>query len=213
MSTSFLYSSLDSDESTESSYQFDTIVLVGCHGSGKTTMGHKLSQALSWPFHDEIGRRLREQRLLKDKQAHAQCTQPDFDQEVYEQERERDQMAPTQRVIETWHPGNLAYMQARSPALFDRVFQRVQQELRSYRQRILVQPLQISIETLRSRLSEPGPSQDSFLEFLHNIGSLSMSMARELGLCVAPPIATDQHDPTTCVEMILAQWCGKTIPH
>lgn len=187
------------------SYRFDTIVLIGCHGSGKTTLGQNLAQVLGWPFHDEIGRRLREERLSMDQEAHAQQEQPDFDQAVWEQECHRDHTALVPRVVETWHPGNLAYMKARSPALFAHVFAQVKKWVQSQGRRVLVQPLKISMETLRRRLTEPGPCDASFFEFLHSIESSSSILAHELGLFVASPLHTDLCDVQTCVDGILTK--------
>ena len=68
-----------------------TLVLIGPHGAGKTTLGHRLSELLGWPFHDEIGRRLLAE---PDAGEDATCRGLDFDARVLALELERDRVRP-----------------------------------------------------------------------------------------------------------------------
>ena len=56
-----------------------TLVLLGPHGSGKTTLGLELSRVLGWPFDEEIGKGLRAEALARNPSAHAAMSQPEFD--------------------------------------------------------------------------------------------------------------------------------------
>ena len=94
----------------------DTIAIVGAHGSGKSTIGRMLAAQLGWSFDLEIGEILRRECLAKDPTAHAGKPQPGFDREVTSREMCRDLLSTVPRVVETWHPGNLAYAQMRSIA-------------------------------------------------------------------------------------------------
>ena len=48
-----------------------TLALVGPHGAGKTTVGRRVASMLGVPFDDEIGRRMRDEALERDPEAHA----------------------------------------------------------------------------------------------------------------------------------------------
>src|SRR5207248_768419 len=94
-----------------------TLVLVGPHGAGKTTLARRLEQLLGWPRHAEIGEEMRRAALSIDARAHALLGQPAFDRDVAEAELARDQDLVGARIVETWHSGNLAYAEMRSPEL------------------------------------------------------------------------------------------------
>ena len=80
-----------------------TIVLIGSHGAGKTTVGRGIARALGWRFDDEIGERLRRQALARDPLAHAALPQSHFDRAVIEEELRRDREVAEQgpRIVET----------------------------------------------------------------------------------------------------------------
>ena len=61
------------------------------------------------------------------------------------------------RVVETWHPGNLAYARARSAAIAARMEPRLRESAARIAGEILVQPLLASEHSLRARRHEPGP--------------------------------------------------------
>lgn len=184
----------------------DALVLIGPHSSGKTTLGRMISERLGWPFHDEIGKRLRWEALAQDPDAHALRPQPDFDREVTARELARDaayQGGP--RIVETWHPGNLAYAQSRSPQLTATLYEQIRHSLRGQDlSRIWVQPLQISPTALSQRINEPGPDTDDFAEGLLQVGLLMTLFAYDMGLHVLPPLRTDDTTPAEVCEQLLA---------
>jgi len=94
-----------------------TLVLVGPHGAGKTTIAQRISTRAGWSFDDEIGGRLRRDALARCPGRHAQVADRRFDIEVSRRELARDAVHPCPRVIETWHPGNLAYVMERDSRL------------------------------------------------------------------------------------------------
>ena len=158
-----------------------TLVLVGPHGSGKTTVGQAAAAALGWPFHDEIGERLRREALRSDPAAHAMQDQRDFDRAVFERELWRDAAAPRRRVVETWHPGNLAYAERRSSDLASAFATRLRRAARSGV--AVVQPLTPGVRASLDRLSEPGPSPEVLAAWFRSVGR----RAGEIAGCPGPP--------------------------
>ena len=92
------------------------ICLIGPHGAGKTTLGQLLAPSLGASFRDEYGRTLREAWLSEDPDATALRFDEAFDRAVIEGDLARDaeRWGPV-CVMETWHPGNFAYAEVRSP--------------------------------------------------------------------------------------------------
>lgn len=185
------------------------IVLVGAHGSGKSTLGRRLAQSLSIPFEPELGELMRREALQQSAQAHAACPQPAFDERLFQAELERDHLRPPSHacVVETWHPGNLAYAEKRSPHIVAQFLPTVRETCMQLQGRVWVQPLSISRETLRQRQHEPGPAEEAegeaFTQFLLEVGESAPRWAISLGLEVLPTLRTDQLDPEACVERIL----------
>lgn len=182
-----------------------TLVLIGPHGAGKTTLGRRLAQALGWRFDHEIGESLRRAALTQDAAAHAQCPQSAFDEQVLVTELARDAavaaLAPrVPRVVETWHPGNLAYAQRRSPAVAGRMAEALRSAARRERG-LLVQPLAVSEQTLRTRKTEPGP--ESIVQFFLEVGAAGEQIAKEWGLAVAPTLHTDECTEEVAVAELL----------
>jgi ribose 1,5-bisphosphokinase PhnN len=176
-----------------------SIVLIGPHGAGKSTLGRALSARLRWTFDDEIGARLRAQAQSLDPRAHALLEQIAFDAEVERAEIERDRTARGPRVIETWHPGNAAYAIARNGAGFseDRAM-RAATEARD----VLVVPLVISERCARERLSEYGAPEHEMVRFFLRVGELAETLSRAWGLRTAPALHTDECAVDSLVDHI-----------
>jgi hypothetical protein len=178
------------------------LALVGPHGAGKTTVGRLVAGVLGWPFDEEIGRRLRDEFLASDAGGHALADQPWFDERVIREELRRDGRSGSARVVETWHPGNLAYAQARSPG----VAARHRAELGAAvakRHRAFVQPLRIRPATALSRLSEPGPDTAQLVRFFREVGLRAERLAVELGAFLLPPLDTDDASPDALAGMVV----------
>ncbi|MFO8074021.1 MAG: AAA family ATPase [Armatimonadota bacterium] len=183
-----------------------TLVLVGPHGVGKTTLGQQLSARLGIRFHHEIGQELRENALISDPGAHAMRRQDDFDEMVSQREIKRDQeWSGGARIVETWHPGNLAYAAERSPRIFDRLFPLVQLHVAAMPGPIFVQPLTMSRVTALKCLSEPVPNAEASVEFFAAVYQRAVHYARSLGMNLLDPIATDCISPGRVEAIVLAR--------
>ena len=166
------------------------IVLLGCHGAGKTTLGKALARYTGWTFHEELGRRLAEDRRWRAPGASASDSQQAFDDEVMNRELRRDLDWPAgkPRIIETWHPGNIAYARARGSQVAAAL--RWHLEQCCSRQPILVLPVEAPREVLAARQSEAGE-----LDFFLGVEARSLDLVRELGLPVLTPARTDLDPP------------------
>ena len=183
-----------------------TLVLIGPHGSGKTTLGLCLGNQLGWRRDVEIGEVLRREALSRNDNAHALASQPDFDLEVTRAELRRDAASIGPRIIETWHPGNLAYAQLRNPDLakhLEPVLRNAVQARSRRLGRVLVQPLGIDRVSAVARRSEPGP--DDLVDFFLRVGEGAMEIAERWGLEVAPLIHTDQCTVESAAALIAAR--------
>lgn len=169
-----------------------TVVFIGAHGSGKTTLGRKLAYKMKSKYHEEIGRLLRKKALAKNKDNHALKSQPDFDKKVIQAELNRDKVSKFSRIVETWHPGNLAYAYLRSPNIAMMYENTVREKINSINQKIIVQPLRISVKTIHERLSEPGSNDvKATVRFFNRVAKLTEKIAKTMGLTVLKPIYTD----------------------
>jgi len=164
-----------------------TIVLLGCHGTGKTTLGVALARLTGIPFHDEVGRRLASDPGLRPAGRTAAETQSAFDAAVFDEELARDASWPVSepRIVETWHPGNLAYASRRSPVVGATRMPGVAASCA--RGEVIAVPLVASRDALAARQSEPGD-----LEFFRAVGRDAERWARALGLRVLRPTRTDR---------------------
>ena len=182
------------------------VILIGPHGAGKSTLGRALAARLGWRYDDEIGERLRREALARDPDAHAGRPQETFDEAVLQAELERDEEALRRgvpRVVETWHPGNLAYARARSAAIAAQMEPRLRESAARIAGEILVQPLLASEQSLRARRHEPGPLELT-LWFLA-VGLEATAIATGWGLRVVEPVYTDRGDPESCLATICAR--------
>lgn len=180
-----------------------TIAIIGPHGSGKTTLGVLAARKLGWEFAPEIGRILREKALREDGGAHAQIPQETFDRQVFRLENLRDRAAAGPRIVETWHPGNLAYARERSRKVFDAYWPVCKKHL-ARQSGVAVQPLTISPQCLRERLTEPGPDDlDAYARWFHQIGESATSLAGKLGVAVLPPVCTENRSIADALEEML----------
>ncbi|RPJ05043.1 MAG: hypothetical protein EHM37_22340 [Deltaproteobacteria bacterium] len=127
-----------------------TLVMVGPHGSGKTTLGRMAASMLGWVYQPEIGRLLREDALRRDPGNNALRMQPQFDRKVMEMEALRDLQPVGSRIVETWHPGNMGYASLRSSEVACGYADFLKQHIRRLNQIILIQPLAIGGKSPRS---------------------------------------------------------------
>lgn len=191
-----------------------TLVLVGPHGAGKSTLGRALAARLGVEFEGEIGARLREEHLARDPSQHAMRVQPDFDEQVFREEIARDasRRPGDCRVVETWHPGNLAYAAERSHEVVRTWRPTIASAVAPWRDRVLVQPLAISRGTALQRLREPGPGDDALVAFFARVAHRAAESAWSLGLRVLPVLSTDDTPVEALIEGLLTVMGGRVPP-
>lgn len=180
------------------------LILIGVHGAGKTTLGKMVAERLSIPFDDELGKRLRARELKKNPHNHAFTLLPLFDEEIMHLEMLRDIRAKGPRVVETWHPGNLAFCRERNPIIFERYLSLVSSHLTSLPGLTFIQPLRINREILRKRQSEFSGNSVDIYDTFWRVSEATESFAHEFGLQFLPPVQTDQADSAVCCETIIS---------
>jgi hypothetical protein len=184
-----------------------TVVFIGAHGSGKTTLGRKVAELLRWHYDGEIGKLLRMAALQQNEMNHALTSQEDFDREVFLREMGRDGFKRDFRVVETWHTGNLAYAEMRSPEVAAELGGLACKHVEKMKQRILVQPLRMRTETAFERLSEPGPDPGAMVDFFMSVGRRTEALTVSWGLNMLPPVYTDYGSPEEQAKGIVRDIC------
>ena len=180
------------------------ICFLGPHGVGKTTIGRRLAVRLDAHYRPELGRVLRDEALAISPDAVALVCDPRFDERVLSGDLEADGGLglPARVILETWHPGNLAYAQTRCPEIASLYSSRVRHAAISTAGLVVV-PLTASREVLRARLNEPGGTEDERLDFFGRVADEAVRIAHAWNLSVLPALGTSRLDPQTCVERIV----------
>ena len=181
------------------------IAISGPHGAGKSTLGKALARELQLPFHEEVGWELARDASWRSAEQTAEHSAEAFDVEVFRRELQRDlAWARGQpRVVETWHPGNLAYAALRSPRAVRRALPSITRACRGLRAVVL--PVEAPREVLASRQHEPGD-----LEFFIQVGQNARDWALRLGLQVLPPVNTHLSDPEMLARQVAQQVAAAT---
>lgn len=170
------------------------VAIVGPHAAGKTTVGEALARTLGWPFHEELGLRL--SRELRQGGLAADAPQLALDEAIFAAELRRDEDSRgLPRVVETWHPGNLAYARRRSPRLAGAWAPRLRAAAAAGPVRVVA--LDADDAVLAARRHEPGDPR-----FFREVGRDAIALARAWALPVLP-LRSDRPDPAALVVRIL----------
>ena len=174
------------------------LVLLGAHAAGKSTAGESLARLARVPFDDEIGKRLAfDPAWALGREADERAA--DFDREVFAREIARDAMARGPRIVESWHPGNLAYAEVRNEALVAPLFA---QARRSGRGRCAVAVYLLADDaTRRRRATEAGDPA-----FFGRVARRSLHWCGRLGIPVVGTIDTSNACPITVARSVLELW-------
>ena len=139
-------------------------VMIGIHGSGKTTLGRKL-QSDGYDYFPEIGTALRartSQNVSED--------QKEFDHLVLEKEIQRDYdeiILADRPVIETWHIGNYAFAKARKSFMDQEYHECFAKQLQYFYPLII--RLKIDDDTFLFRNTEKNISPSESLHFYRRV--------------------------------------------
>ena len=98
-----------------------TVALTGTHCSGKATLGRAVAKRLGWCFHGELGDALRdpaEVTIPAGYKAGYSSGADSWDDKIYNAEVVRDQRQDNgdNRIVETWHVGNVGWAKIRLDA-------------------------------------------------------------------------------------------------
>ena len=179
------------------------IVVIGPHGAGKSSLCHALSKRLGIPYHVEIG-----EVLANSRQETAETALGQFDLDVLAEERRRDNAwakstkeTKRSRIVESWHPGNMAYLSARNPDMVSSLSQLtlkfVDEASNLAGQHVLAIHISASEATLRARQHEEGS-----LGFFMTVGKLSEHWCTNLNIPVIARVCSDNQSPMELAEPI-----------
>ena len=104
-----------------------TVVIMGAHTAGKSTVRKMVAKRLQWESDEELGTSLRGEQEEKGKY------QETWDDMIHQAEVARDQermQALTSRVVETWHLGNFTWALTRHPEQQEGFLQRALDAIR-----------------------------------------------------------------------------------
>jgi len=154
------------------------IALIGLPSSGKTLLGKYLKN-LGYCFRTEVAGTLISQGFTAGEKA-----DQDFDKKVMRMEFSRDNLFCLSnsivQVVETWHPGNMAYAMARSSPIVRQYKDQFRLLLQRLEARCLVLDLDPQISYLRSyALQKPTCNSVNFLVKVQKYMSMLME---EFGL-------------------------------
>ncbi|MEX2054365.1 MAG: AAA family ATPase [Candidatus Colwellbacteria bacterium] len=153
------------------------VCLLGIHTSGKTTIGKAL-QSLGLPYYPEIGN-----ELIKTVDFNSPEKVAWFDGEIMKREIKRDDSFLSEgvdaAVVETWHIGNIAYAQIRTPSVANAYKEVLKERLNKYDPAFFF--LDINEETFKERANKLVPlgiEEDVFI-FYKNIRNNILSLLEE----------------------------------
>ena len=127
-----------------------TVVVMGSHTAGKSTVGAEVAQRLQWQWDSELGTSLRGAQEEMGNYGAA------WDETIHKAEVARDQermSSKTSRVVETWHLGNYVWALTRHPEQEEELRRRALNAILEEQEttRVLLVLLQIDVSTMLRR--------------------------------------------------------------
>ncbi len=156
-------------------------VFNGVHGSGKSTIAEEITHRNTrFEYFDEVGKKIRKQRG-----GATTDTDESFDKEVMNEELKRDQrilLSPKVPIIETWHIGNIAYMEKRNPHLVDGYSEVVRKQLESFSLTAIL--FEIDHQTFKERMTDNVPSSKlgEYIAFFDSIFKRTAELYKQFGI-------------------------------
>jgi hypothetical protein len=183
-----------------------SLVLIGIHGAGKTTVGKHLSALLNIPFQTEIGKQLRRRAQLENPESNALSSSRAFDEQVMLLELLRDYTSQKPRIVESWHPGNLAFACDRSPTIYEHYLPIIRDRIEQCRGQVIIQPLVVSRETSLLRQSEIGPEIDNLAMFFKSVYDFTTKLVESFRLPLLLPIFNEGCTPAQSAQEIATRY-------
>ena len=156
-----------------------TVVLMGTHTAGKSTIRKILAERMQWVSDEELGTSLRGDQEKQGKYREA------WDDTIHQAEvdRDRDRMSTlTSRVVETWHLGNFVWALTRRPQQHGDLLKRAVDAVRQEREggTVLLVLLKIDAATMVRRRAKFQTSTLPFQDEEADAGKLSKATGEKL---------------------------------
>ncbi len=161
-----------------------TFFICGAHCAGKTSIIKRLKEEGIADFTGhEIGKQLFYE--YKKNGFTPEDHRPEFEEIVHSAEINRDEMIIEQqgiKVIETWHPGNLAYTLVRSKDLYPEYLNRIKSESPLLNYSLTGIRLSLDPELISRRTKTISENPDWAVEFYSRIENILDKPIRDLNL-------------------------------
>lgn len=185
------------------------LVFLGPTGAGKSTVGEILRNDHGWRYYDEIGRRFYEELILQNEILDGAQIPVEIDRQILKAELDRDRHLIEKNencIIESWHPGNLAYADTRGTILDTSELTTIQtwatKILEKYE--CFCQPLTIDdLTILRRGDKRSGKLTQTQLDFYKKVYHSMLYWADELEIPKLPEIDCSDISPLQVSHQIL----------
>ncbi|NTU47340.1 hypothetical protein HGA88_07000 [Candidatus Roizmanbacteria bacterium] len=157
------------------------VVLNGIHGSGKSTLGKRVTEKDSrFKYFGEIGEQVYTEVHYKNLRSYEA-----YDSEIFRREIARDAKlleTPEIPVVETWHIENLAYASVRSPQLRDYFKQMFERQLHFFDPVVVFISIDWDTFRERSKKGNNNHQMDTLVAFTERVQSQLLEIYDEYGI-------------------------------